>query len=134
MCSKGYLTVNHYKCGSTPYTLFLNSLFNFAESHIRENSQIHQSPSKIRSLRIFRQMSRLRNSAQLQLSKKESLGDNGGALNTTRSSRQKQGKYGFTRKCGRLVKEQRARFYIMRRCVVMLICWTDHNNNNSDHS
>ncbi|KAK6945477.1 DVL protein [Dillenia turbinata] len=27
----------------------------------------------------------------------------------------------FTRKCARLVKEQRARFYIMRRCVTMLI-------------
>ncbi|XWS07742.1 hypothetical protein CRYUN_Cryun41cG0016600 [Craigia yunnanensis] len=32
----------------------------------------------------------------------------------------------FTRKCARLVKEQRARFYIMRRCVTMLICWHDH--------
>ncbi|TYG73126.1 hypothetical protein ES288_D04G075600v1 [Gossypium darwinii] len=31
----------------------------------------------------------------------------------------------FTRKCARLVKEQRARFYIMRRCVTMLICWHD---------
>jgi hypothetical protein len=25
----------------------------------------------------------------------------------------------------RLVKEQRARFYIMRRCVTMLLCWRD---------
>ena len=24
-----------------------------------------------------------------------------------------------------LVKEQRARFYIMRRCVTMLVCWRD---------
>ncbi|XP_018811452.1 uncharacterized protein LOC121246477 [Juglans microcarpa x Juglans regia] len=31
----------------------------------------------------------------------------------------------FTRKCARLVKEQRARFYIVRRCVTMLICWRD---------
>ncbi|KAL5717303.1 hypothetical protein ACHQM5_010333 [Ranunculus cassubicifolius] len=31
----------------------------------------------------------------------------------------------FTRKCATLVKEQRARFYIMRRCVTMLICWRD---------
>ncbi|KAG1365796.1 ROTUNDIFOLIA like 8 [Cocos nucifera] len=28
-------------------------------------------------------------------------------------------------RCARLVKEQRARFYIMRRCVTMLICWRD---------
>ncbi|TVU49602.1 hypothetical protein EJB05_00937, partial [Eragrostis curvula] len=26
---------------------------------------------------------------------------------------------------GSLVKEQRARFYIMRRCVSMLVCWRD---------
>ncbi|KAK9061160.1 hypothetical protein SSX86_018340 [Deinandra increscens subsp. villosa] len=32
----------------------------------------------------------------------------------------------FTRKCAHLVKEQRARFYIMRRCVTMLICWRDY--------
>ncbi|KAL8192980.1 hypothetical protein R6Q59_008933 [Mikania micrantha] len=34
----------------------------------------------------------------------------------------------FTRKCARLVKEQRARFYIMRRCVTMLICWRDYGD------
>ncbi|CAN8254513.1 unnamed protein product [Cochlearia groenlandica] len=85
-------------------------------------------------------MSRSRNSTQFHMSerswklpsKKESFRDDG-----DKSLRQKKhGKrYGFTRKCGRLVREQRARFYIMRRCVIMLICWTDHNNNsNSNHS
>ncbi|XP_022139156.1 uncharacterized protein LOC111010130 [Momordica charantia] len=34
----------------------------------------------------------------------------------------------FTRKCAKLVKEQRARFYIMRRCVTMLICWHNHSD------
>ncbi|KAH7855146.1 hypothetical protein Vadar_021741 [Vaccinium darrowii] len=34
----------------------------------------------------------------------------------------------FSRKCARLVKEQRARFYIMRRCVTMLICWRDYGD------
>ncbi|CAN0909540.1 Small polypeptide DEVIL 11 [Linum grandiflorum] len=34
----------------------------------------------------------------------------------------------FSRKCARLVKEQRARFYIMRRCVTMLICWRDYSD------
>ncbi|WRX11796.1 DVL - like 1 [Theobroma cacao] len=33
-----------------------------------------------------------------------------------------------SRKCARLVKEQRARFYIMRRCVTMLICWRDYTD------
>ncbi|RZB68717.1 hypothetical protein D0Y65_038475 [Glycine soja] len=32
------------------------------------------------------------------------------------------------RKCARLVKEQRARFYIMRHCVIMLICWHEYND------
>ncbi|KAK8593280.1 hypothetical protein V6N12_045363 [Hibiscus sabdariffa] len=31
----------------------------------------------------------------------------------------------FTRKCARVLKQQRARFYIMRRCVAMLICGHD---------
>ncbi|KAK1409452.1 hypothetical protein QVD17_35978 [Tagetes erecta] len=34
----------------------------------------------------------------------------------------------FTRKCARLVKQQRARFYIMRRCVTMLVCWRDYGD------
>ncbi|KAB2010441.1 hypothetical protein ERO13_A10G203600v2 [Gossypium hirsutum] len=29
----------------------------------------------------------------------------------------------FGRRCSRLVKEQRAKFYILRRCVTMLVCW-----------
>ncbi|KAH7678122.1 DVL protein [Dioscorea alata] len=32
----------------------------------------------------------------------------------------------FTSRCASLVKEQRAKFYIMRRCVTMLICWRDY--------
>jgi len=39
-----------------------------------------------------------------------------------------QRKCAFARKCARLVKEQRARFYIMRRCVTMLICWRDYSD------
>ncbi|XP_018439036.1 small polypeptide DEVIL 11 [Raphanus sativus] len=71
-----------------------------------------------------------------KLAKKDSL--SGGAARITRSSStssipmnggkktHKQGRCAFTRKCARLVKEQRARFYIMRRCVIMLVCWRDN--------
>ncbi|KAM7492024.1 hypothetical protein LguiA_034945 [Lonicera macranthoides] len=34
----------------------------------------------------------------------------------------------FTSKCAALVKEQRARFYIIRRCVTMLICWRENRD------
>ncbi|RYR46351.1 hypothetical protein Ahy_A07g032084 isoform A [Arachis hypogaea] len=37
-------------------------------------------------------------------------------------------KCAFATKCARLVKEQRARFYIMRRCVTMLICWREYSD------
>ncbi|XP_021719942.1 uncharacterized protein LOC110687611 [Chenopodium quinoa] len=30
---------------------------------------------------------------------------------------------GLSRKCASLVKEQRARIYILRRCATMLLCW-----------
>ncbi|GFS39182.1 ROTUNDIFOLIA like 2 [Actinidia rufa] len=36
----------------------------------------------------------------------------------------------FARKCGSLAKEQRARFYIMKRCVTMLVCWHNHGDAN----
>ncbi|KAK9049566.1 hypothetical protein SSX86_013251 [Deinandra increscens subsp. villosa] len=39
----------------------------------------------------------------------------------SRSSSQKCAN--FTRKCGHLAKEQKARFYIVKRCVTMLVCW-----------
>ncbi|OAY74147.1 hypothetical protein ACMD2_12933 [Ananas comosus] len=32
----------------------------------------------------------------------------------------------FTARCACLVREQRARFYIARRCVTMLLCWRDY--------
>ncbi|PKA48028.1 hypothetical protein AXF42_Ash015791 [Apostasia shenzhenica] len=31
----------------------------------------------------------------------------------------------FGRRCRLLAAEQRARFYILRRCIVMLVCWSD---------
>ncbi|KAH1101498.1 hypothetical protein AAZX31_13G126700 [Glycine max] len=32
----------------------------------------------------------------------------------------------FGQKCSQLVKKQRAKFYILRRCVAMLLCWHEH--------
>ncbi|KAH7691959.1 DVL protein [Dioscorea alata] len=31
----------------------------------------------------------------------------------------------FRRRCIILVKEKKARFYILRRCVIMLVCWSE---------
>ncbi|KAL7108943.1 hypothetical protein ACP275_06G144800 [Erythranthe tilingii] len=65
-----------------------------------------------------------------KLSKKESsLSRSSNSLIKKNSSHHR--KSSFTRKCASLVKEQRARFYIMRRCVTMLICWRDSNYNNT---
>ncbi|KAM0001233.1 hypothetical protein Hdeb2414_s0384g00881961 [Helianthus debilis subsp. tardiflorus] len=44
----------------------------------------------------------------------------------SRSSSQKCAN--FTRKCGHLAKEQKARFYIVKRCVTMLVCWKKHGD------
>ncbi|RZB65747.1 hypothetical protein D0Y65_041701 [Glycine soja] len=32
------------------------------------------------------------------------------------------------KKCTSIAKEHRARFYIMRRCVAMLVCWHKHGD------
>ncbi|CAI0397661.1 unnamed protein product [Linum tenue] len=29
----------------------------------------------------------------------------------------------ITRKCASLIKEQRAKIYVLRRCATMLLCW-----------
>ncbi|KAG4938724.1 hypothetical protein JHK85_045481 [Glycine max] len=49
-------------------------------------------------------------------------------MKNSSSSSSTQRKCAFARKCARLVKEQRARFYIMRHCVIMLICWHEYND------
>ncbi|KAK1416956.1 hypothetical protein QVD17_26076 [Tagetes erecta] len=35
----------------------------------------------------------------------------------------KRNGHGITKKCASLVKQQRARIYILRRCATMLLCW-----------
>lgn len=31
----------------------------------------------------------------------------------------------FGQKCSHVAKKQRAKFYIVRRCIAMLVCWRD---------
>lgn len=33
----------------------------------------------------------------------------------------------FGEKCSHLAKKQRAKFYILRRCIAMLVCWNERN-------
>ncbi|GAB4833623.1 hypothetical protein Ancab_031869, partial [Ancistrocladus abbreviatus] len=32
----------------------------------------------------------------------------------------------FSKKCSHAVKKQRAKFYILRRCIAILVCWHDN--------
>ncbi|EYU45923.1 hypothetical protein ABFS82_04G089600 [Erythranthe guttata] len=47
------------------------------------------------------------------------------------SSKRSNNNNGFTRKCASLVKQQRARIYILRRCATMLLCWYIQGDNDS---
>ncbi|KAB2007767.1 hypothetical protein ES319_D10G053200v1 [Gossypium barbadense] len=40
----------------------------------------------------------------------------------------KRKRNGFSTKCASLVKQQRARLYILRRCATMLLCWYIHGD------
>ncbi|RYR46349.1 hypothetical protein Ahy_A07g032084 isoform B [Arachis hypogaea] len=62
--------------------------------------------------------------------KKETCSSTSSLRSSNSSSRNKNNnnKCAFATKCARLVKEQRARFYIMRRCVTMLICWREYSD------
>ncbi|XP_058228387.1 small polypeptide DEVIL 4-like [Rhododendron vialii] len=42
-----------------------------------------------------------------------------------RVSWSRRSRTGGSSSLGRCLKQQRARLYIMRRCVVMLLCWHD---------
>ncbi|KAJ7976930.1 DVL family protein [Quillaja saponaria] len=35
----------------------------------------------------------------------------------------------FGQKCSHLVKKQRAKFYILRRCIALLLCWHERSEN-----
>lgn len=48
-----------------------------------------------------------------------------GSRRSTAAAGLKQGRPSVPGRLAGLVKEQRARFYIMRRCVTMLVCWKD---------
>ncbi|KAJ0103098.1 hypothetical protein Patl1_06420 [Pistacia atlantica] len=63
-----------------------------------------------------------------KLSKKEGSSRSRSSTSSTTTTTSSHRRCSFTRKCARLVKEQRARFYIMRRCVTMLICWRDYSD------
>ncbi|CAL9009578.1 unnamed protein product [Prunus brigantina] len=47
----------------------------------------------------------------------------GGSSAVTAKAHAKRSWHGFSQKCAALVKEQRARIYILRRCATMLLCW-----------
>ncbi|GFS45761.1 DVL family protein [Actinidia rufa] len=34
----------------------------------------------------------------------------------------------FGKKCSHLAKKQRAKFYILRRCIAMLVCWHERTD------
>ncbi|KAF8029225.1 hypothetical protein BT93_E1785 [Corymbia citriodora subsp. variegata] len=44
-------------------------------------------------------------------------------LKQCKSYTKRKGNGGLTRKCASLVRQQRARIYILRRCATMLLCW-----------
>lgn len=37
-------------------------------------------------------------------------------------------KNGLMKKCKDLAKKQKAKFYILRRCIAMLVCWHERND------
>ncbi|KAK7335787.1 hypothetical protein VNO80_27828 [Phaseolus coccineus] len=88
-------------------------------------SSSSQASSSTRSL--FSRSSSTSNSPLLRsLSQKNSSSSSKCNNNLPRSFSQKNPSIG--RKCTNIAKEQKARFYIMRRCVAMLVCWHKHGD------
>ncbi|XP_062208764.1 small polypeptide ROTUNDIFOLIA LIKE 3-like [Phragmites australis] len=57
-------------------------------------------------------------------------GSSSSSSSSSQGQGQGQGQQGssarLSKKCVETVKEHRARFYIVRRCVSMLVCWRDY--------
>ncbi|GMN50474.1 hypothetical protein TIFTF001_019642 [Ficus carica] len=46
---------------------------------------------------------------------------------SSRPCRKTAGKTSVRKRCMLMVKQQKTRFYILGRCVSMLLCWHDHS-------
>ncbi|KAM6584455.1 hypothetical protein CsatB_011457 [Cannabis sativa] len=46
---------------------------------------------------------------------------------SSRTRRKSSRKTGMRKRCLLMVKQQKTRFYILGRCVSMLLCWHDHS-------
>ncbi|KAL8258750.1 hypothetical protein R6Q59_026703 [Mikania micrantha] len=88
-------------------------------------SMSHKSSTKSPLLRSFSQKSSTNSKSNL-FSRSSSQKNSKSPCDLSRSSSQKCAN--FTRKCGHLAKEQKARFYIVKRCVTMLVCWKRHGD------
>ncbi|XP_057782850.1 small polypeptide DEVIL 13-like [Salvia miltiorrhiza] len=62
-----------------------------------------------------------KSSLQKSFSTKNPFGHSSSKSSLPRSSSQRCS--GFTRKCTNLAKEQKAKFYIVKRCITMLVSW-----------
>jgi hypothetical protein len=71
-------------------------------------------------------------SAYHQLSTPAEDADHGGAQSRPQLPRRRKhaaggGVSGLRRRCHAVLKQQRTRLYILRRCVSMLLCWSEHD-------
>ncbi|XP_062180588.1 small polypeptide DEVIL 17-like [Phragmites australis] len=71
-------------------------------------------------------------SAYHQLSAPEGDDGDGSTQATTQLARRRGRRHaggcaGLRRRCYAVLKQQRTRLYILRRCVTMLLCWHEHD-------
>ncbi|CAN4121518.1 unnamed protein product [Withania somnifera] len=53
----------------------------------------------------------------------EEHNDNNNSTEENNNSSSKHSSKSFGKKCSHIAKKQRAKFYIVRRCIAMLVCW-----------
>lgn len=75
---------------------------------------------------LVRSLSQKNSSFRSPLSRCSSLKSSPSKSSLSRSSSQRCAD--FTRKCGSMAKEQRAKFYIVKRCITMLLRWNKHED------
>ncbi|KAJ3668948.1 hypothetical protein LUZ60_010898 [Juncus effusus] len=123
-----FLLLSFYKTSLYPHNHIFPICF---ISHKKKRSKMELAMDE--KWKLSKRGSRSYNGSSKAIMVGDSSNNNGSVLKRSmtlkeRGERRSNGSgRSFSGRCARLVKEQRARFYIMRRCVTMLICWRDYS-------
>ncbi|CAM8961206.1 hypothetical protein QQ045_004851 [Rhodiola kirilowii] len=96
------------------------------KSYSQRPSTSNRSPPSLPKSFSQRSSSKSRSSAKQASSSRYGYADSSDLMMGSESEKGSSSSSSIGKKCGTMAREQKARFYIIRRCVAMLVCWHKH--------